>query len=916
MTGSATALLAVALLSCAARAETEPKRVEIVSVGGYEPVFSTRFVMPFENMIKKSTGVVVVDVENAAAKFTGRAYTVRLDHASPEPGGATAALENTEGVFVLSPAEPRILAAFLAAARGYPLLPPTFERRAKVSSDGASRTFTIETPRAAASQERGTIAVVYHLKVDGKAVDAAFFLKATGGLGRLASALKTLPGDPARRILVSRGTWGFRSGDTTLHGRALWDALETLGVKVSGVGRGELRHWEELESYRKERPGGVKYLSANLAIEGLEPQTVVEAGGVKVAFIAVTRGSYAKYLGRDELKGATLSSPLAAVRDQVKAARAAADLVVVLSNLSQAENARLKTYARGIDAIVGDSEEQPPETHDPNPLRVSGSGRGDFSPALLLADEYDGLDRLEFTVGPKDAAGARDLEVRQSQLVLDDSFEDAPGYPRFMAEEFAIAAGSGTALIPDPRDIFPHGNVYGGTSYPRIVSRDFWTLASTLMADRAGAEAGLMPVTNIGVTSPGDFGEDEVRNWFGWDDSLVAFELPGDDLKPLLEDAEAQQSAEAADIAPLQDKLKLAAGGVGRRNTIHGVQVESGLGYRVVGTRLLLSNTDAYPGLAHAKNVTDLGDLQEEVVADLKKRAAARWTPDRYAELMQGRPVRETPFWTINFRDIGFNLQQSVVVKDAEAFAPVNNSRIQGFNQTDVGVVAKVDVDYRYRTHKWSNSLEVEYSESRIRPPNEPSTLNTPNNRVQYLMTGTEKMAEFPVSWLGESVGPSLGLQYDGEVKQLPYENKRRNVYSAFPGVEIYDGTFIKTLQLTGNIKRDHSTEPVESQYGARLRLLADRAIPVGHGGQGTFQTELWTNYFFRRPRDTDADLLIEGDASMKLQIPIWKELTLAPFVDFYYFKLKSRPLSGYSVQSGVSISFSRLWKPQYEKFF
>jgi hypothetical protein len=256
------------------------------------------------------------------------------------------------------------------------------------------------------------------------------------------------------------------------------------------------------------------------------------------------------------------------------------------------------------------------------------------------------------------------------------------------------------------------------------------------------------------------------------------------------------------------------------------------------------------------------------------------------------------------------------VVRDAEAFAPVNNARIQGFNQTDVGVTVKIDVDYRYRSHKWSNSLEVEYSESRIRPPGEPSVLNTPNNRVQYLMTGTEKLADFPIHWLGESVGPSFGLQYDGEVKQLPNTLKRRNVYSAFPGVEIYDGSFVKTLQLTGNIKRDHSVDPVESQYGMRARLLADCQVPVGHGGHGTFQTELWTNYFFRRPRDTDADLLIEGDASAKLQIPIWKELTLAPFVDFYYFKLKSRPLSGYSVQTGVSLSFSRLWKPQYERFF
>jgi hypothetical protein len=283
---------------------------------------------------------------------------------------------------------------------------------------------------------------------------------------------------------------------------------------------------------------------------------------------------------------------------------------------------------------------------------------------------------------------------------------------------------------------------------------------------------------------------------------------------------------------------------------------------------------------------------------------------------MEGLPVRETPYWTVNFRDIAFNFTQNVVVKDAEAYAPVNNPRIQGSNQTEVGVTVKTDADYRFRTHKWSNSFEMEYSEARIRPVNQPDTLNIPNNRVQLLTTGTEKVASFPFAWLGRSVGPSLGLQYDGEVKQQSFENKRRNIYSVFPGVEIFDGSVVKSLQLTGNLRRDYSDNPVQSQYGARFRLLAETPIPVGHGGEGTLQAELWTNYFFRKANDTPQDLLLEGDASVKLQIPIWKDLTLAPFFDVYYFKLKYLPLAGYAAQSGVSLSFSRLWKPQYEKFF
>ena len=38
-------------------------------------------------------------------------------------------------------------------------------------------------------------------------------------------------------------------------------------------------------------------------------------------------------------------------------------------------------------------------------------------------------------------------------------------------------------------------------------------------------------------------------------------------------------------------------------------------------------------------------------------------------------------------------------------------------------------------------------------------------------------------------------------------------------------------------------------------------------------------------------------------------------FLAFYFFSLKTRPLWGYSAMTGITIGFSRLWKPQYEKF-
>ena len=80
-------------------------------------------------------------------------------------------------------------------------------------------------------------------------------------------------------------------------------------------------------------------------------------------------------------------------------------------------------------------------------------------------------------------------------------------------------------------------------------------------------------------------------------------------------------------------------------------------------------------------------------------------------------------------------------------------------------------------------------------------------------------------------------------------------------------------------------------------------------------QGELWNNYFFLTKQDTAGDLRLEGDFNVKLRIPVRKYLSVAPFFDFYWFQLKTKPTWGYTTTLGLSIGFSRLWKPQYEDF-
>lgn len=922
--------VSAALVLCAGARAAETQRVQIVSVAGYEPALPTRMIPPFERLLRHSTDFTLVDIDNVGATYSGQRLRynmadmpqTELAHLAAGQTAVTGVLETVDGLFLLAPADPELSRRFLEEVRRYPLAPAAAERRAVIrrvqEKDGPYLQFDVDSPTPVAAQERSLVVTIYHLKVGDKPVDAVFFLKTTGGLGRAATALA---GGSKDRIVVSRGNWEFRDDPAALSGRPLYDALQRLGLQYSAVGRGELRHWADVQKYMEEKPDGIQFLSDNLMnADGetvLQATATVEAEGLKVGLVGVTRANYAKYLGRGSLEGLSIADPLEATRASVRTLRPEVDLLVVLSNLSQGDNARLRDFVRGIDVILGDSEEGSPETARPKKMRLEDR-RDDFPPSLLLASEYpNALCRIEAALGPRQADGARDLSVAVDHILLDDALADADGFPRFDAKRFELALTTAPALIPPPHKLFPQGSRYGGSHMPRLTARDFWTLAASLMADRTRSEAAVMPVTQIG-SMPGDFTEEQLKSWFGWDDRLVTFELKGGDLKGLLQEADTETQRELKDLPPAPGQLRVAAGGVGEDNKIHGLEIDDDLVYKVAGTELLLGNTDAYPALGNARNVRHLGLLRDEVLDDIKKRAELGWPASRYAELMQGRPVRETGLWSVNFRDISLDASQTKVVSDRPEFAPVTNQRLQASDEQSLGYTAKVDVEYRYKTHKWTNTGEVQFTETRTTTPDpeQPAVFDRPDNRVMGLTYGTEKLGSFPLAWLGRSIGPSLGLQYDGEVQRRNHDVRRRNIYSILPGLEIFDGSIIKSLQITANLRRDYSHDPVDSQYGTHMRFLASVPVPIGRGGEGSLDGETWLNYYFRRHNDTPQDLQLEGDANFKLNVPLWKDIALSPFVDFYWAKLKMpRPLTAYSAITGVSLSFTRIWKPQFEKF-
>jgi hypothetical protein len=915
------ARLAGLLLLCApvARAEA-PVRLALIEDSPTR--MTLLMIQPLERVLREAgEGAALEAVDEIPCSFAGPDHRFRLPPGVGAPDTSASsdavALESEAEVAFIYPPEPSFVAALRKAAAD----PATYHRpnslriaareaevAASPSSDGGTTLVVrADLERPATGRWRTGLAAYYRLRWKGRDLAVAVLGRTYGGLGRLAAAAAKESEKAPLTGLSRGGTFGSAASDA--RGRTAADALERAGLQYAAVSASEVENWAALEAYRRERPGGIRYLSANLsyststvasaARNPLPPYAVFEASGARVAVVGLTPGWIGPLLPQFGLEGLKVEDPVVALEALIPSLRAKADVVIALGALGAADMGRLAASSRGLDLILADDapfymysappastveqDDRPPFGNPLPPVRA-------YAPALNVVE----LERR--------ADGDRmDWIVRQSAALLDDSVNPAEGYPEPALEAYAAGRSTEPALLPAARAVFPAAARGGNPFYE---PRDFWTLAAGLLAERGGAEAGLLPAPPIPVQTVGPVRESFVREWLGDADPAVLVTVTGERLKKLAEEAAGQRRLEDAGL-PLNSGLRYVVSGFDPQGLLRGAPLDKTGAYRLAASRAAAESLalpkpyDLIPGTA---------TVAAAVLDEMRARSAAA-RPSDWRAWMEGRPIAEPGLWRINFRDISLNLRETKI-RSSDAFASVVNSRVQGSDELLIGGVLKTDAEYLHREYKWTNTLEAEYAKDRISPNNLPATTNVTANRIMFLTLETKRVGGIPYGWLAHSWGPSLGFEADSEFQPSP-GLPRKQVYSVFPGFEFFDGSVVKTLATTGVLKRDLSRVPPNTQTGLRLRALL--SAPLGAGG-AKLDAELWNNYFFLTRSDNASDLRLEGDANAKLNVPISKHLSVSPFVDLYWFGLKTRPAYGYSLMTGISIGFSRLWKPQYER--
>lgn len=258
--------------------------------------------------------------------------------------------------------------------------------------------------------------------------------------------------------------------------------------------------------------------------------------------------------------------------------------------------------------------------------------------------------------------------------------------------------------------------------------------------------------------------------------------------------------------------------------------------------------------------------------------------------------------WQVELKKIAFDFT-STEVKNAKEYNGFSDARLSADSQTAVRGALDFISDYHAEHYLWTNELTADYGRTKIRPV-EGQTLTNENADKILLTTGyTQRLWKVQDVLGGFEAGPFFNLGYETEFTK-PDNSPRKKILRGTAGVKLFEGRYIKSLFAAVVGERDFTYNPGASKLAWEAGFKIEQ--PVREGVTAKYSV-LFRDYLSSsEKRDTDLDYEFSADA--RLEVQLYKNLYLAPFVSYYTAQAKYFGPRGENVYIGVSLSFSHLF--------
>ena len=758
-----------------------------------------------------------------------------------------------------------------------------------------------------------------------------------GGLGPRAALLRDERAAPvSRAITVDLGHLDADVGLPRLdRARIDYAALREMGYQFVVPYEFELALGADgVAALRREFPE-IPMLAANVTAEDstlFVRHTIVWAGSVRLGLVGLVHPGVRDRLPRRVLGGFTFESPVAAARREVAALReAGVASVVVLSNMSAADNALLSQEVQGIDAIVADMPSRAmPEAMR---LRVELPDRPFVrpgTPAVVARSAGNGavIGRLDLEFRSRSGVPAPFLSAvaHRTRPITDRTIPDTALVRRVTGAVTRARAGTGDVLFPDFAAIVarhPSLGAYDAVTRRGRMSKALWEafLARRL---RVQGNAEVAVIRRLDQFQPrlGALREDEVASWLWTEDEIVLVDLPGSDLKALLRsDAAGELATSGIDLAA---------------NSVLGHRIDDGALYRVATSDVLYEGGRArhfararrarrefaVDPVTGALQATPLGarlGLREFILGELRRaRAAGAGTRqlDRVAEYLRPDPA------LVNMLRVDFerptvwaSLNQ---VTGNDGYTAVPESRVLARDAWVIGASGRFVVTEERRRSATDLGVALAFAQQRVLDEGASGVLESADDIKVDLTLRLSQRSE-----AGRRVLPFVRGLYDTEFTPTVdpgtgRENPRQKSGRVVTGLQLQPGPVLRRGDVGLVMENDFGRPNI--QYGAQVR--ADLERPVGAAGAGgprmTYRLRNDLTYFLPTANDAAADLALRYNMVHELLVPLVDELSLSVAADLFFFqgKVEATRHPGMSALLRVGLTYDRRWKPRYQPFF
>ena len=259
--------------------------------------------------------------------------------------------------------------------------------------------------------------------------------------------------------------------------------------------------------------------------------------------------------------------------------------------------------------------------------------------------------------------------------------------------------------------------------------------------------------------------------------------------------------------------------------------------------------------------------------------------------------------WQLDLKRISLNLT-STQVKNADVYANFSDSRLNADSQTVIQGFSNFEAACSAPKYLWSNELLAEYGRATIKPQQGDVTKTESADRIVFTSDIAYRIWKVEKILGGFDAGPMANVSYETEFTSQD-DVPLRKLLRGRLGAKAFEGKYLKSLYAAMVFEEDFTYPKNSANTAWEVGIKIEQ--PMREGVKASYSLSFMDYLSHSEDMPTNLDYAFEAGARM--DVLVYKNLSIAPFINYYMAQGKYTESLGQNVFVGVSFSFGKILK-------